>query len=256
MQSREDVAVHSGTVDWRWSKYCVTKRMRFQEGNWKKKASKIISFSLWGSNPKYTVGAVRNAEIALEVFPDWLCRFYVSKSVPTSVVEELRALQNTEVVVMEEDGNFLSTFWRFLPASEENVILLSRDTDSRLNLREKDAVDAWLASDKDFHIMRDHPFHTVKIMAGMWGCRNGILKKMPELIQNFVKENYYQVDQDFLRDAVYPLISDSVIVHDAFIEDRPFPTERVGRAFVGEAFNQHDEPRDSDRALIQNPLNN
>jgi len=35
---------------------------------------KIISFSLWGDNPIYTQGAIRNAELAKEVYPDWVCR--------------------------------------------------------------------------------------------------------------------------------------------------------------------------------------
>jgi len=32
---------------------------------------KIISFSLWGDNPVYTQGAIRNAELAKEIYPDW-----------------------------------------------------------------------------------------------------------------------------------------------------------------------------------------
>jgi hypothetical protein len=50
---------------------------------------KVISFSLWGDNPKYCVGAVRNAEIAPVHYPDWVCRFHVGKSVPTQYVEAL-----------------------------------------------------------------------------------------------------------------------------------------------------------------------
>ena len=32
---------------------------------------KIISLSLWGDNPVYTQGAIRNAELAKEIYPDW-----------------------------------------------------------------------------------------------------------------------------------------------------------------------------------------
>ena len=31
---------------------------------------KIISFSLWGQDPKYTIGAIRNAELAREIYQD------------------------------------------------------------------------------------------------------------------------------------------------------------------------------------------
>jgi hypothetical protein len=36
---------------------------------------------------------------------------------------------------------------------------MSRDSDSPLISREKEAVTEWLASNKSFHIMRDHPVH-------------------------------------------------------------------------------------------------
>ena len=43
---------------------------------------------------------------------------------------------------MDEDGDWSGMFWRFHPCSEEDVdVVLSRDTDSRLTQREKDAVD-------------------------------------------------------------------------------------------------------------------
>jgi hypothetical protein len=37
--------------------------------------------------------------------------------------------------------------------------LLSRDSDSPVFPREEDAVREWLATNKTFHIMRDHPGH-------------------------------------------------------------------------------------------------
>ena len=36
---------------------------------------KVIAFSLWGDNPKYTLGALQNLSLAKLVYPDWVCRF-------------------------------------------------------------------------------------------------------------------------------------------------------------------------------------
>jgi len=33
---------------------------------------KIISFSLWGDKPMYTIGAIKNAKLAEEIYPGWI----------------------------------------------------------------------------------------------------------------------------------------------------------------------------------------
>jgi len=136
---------------------------------------KIISFSLWGSNPIYTVGAVKNAVIAADLFPNWVCVFYCFKSVPISIVNQLIEMPNVDVRMVSDEYNQLDNrgmFHRFLPADQVGVeYMISRDTDSRLSAREKVAVDEWLASGADLHVMRDHPYHGVPILGGMWGVK-------------------------------------------------------------------------------------
>jgi protein O-GlcNAc transferase len=205
---------------------------------------KIISFSLWGNNPKYTVGAIRNAELAKEIYPGWVCQFYVGEDVSEDVKNRLRDL-DSRIITMNDTG-WNGMFWRFFAADSLNTII-SRDTDSRLSLREKAAVDEWLASDKDFHIMRDHPYHRTVILGGMWGCRNGILYGITKEISEYNKgfyDNKYQVDQNFLRECIYPLIKDRAIVHDEFFENKPFPRSRLNdRDFVGQVYNEHEIPQ-------------
>ena len=204
---------------------------------------KVIAFSLWGDNPKYTVGAVKNASIARELFPDWVCRFYIGEDVPDYTVKSLCSL-DAECAPMKGSG-WNGMFWRFFAADSHDV-MISRDTDSRLGQREKVAVDEWLASDKDFHIMRDHPYHKTEILGGMWGARNGILKGIKDEITNYDKksfDNKYQVDQNFLRDVVYPKVKDNAIVHDEFFEGKPFPKKAKARTtsyFVGQVYNHMD----------------
>lgn len=202
---------------------------------------KIISFSLWGDNPTYTVGAIKNADLALEIYPSWICRYYVGKSTPTDIISSLVERENTEVFVMNEPGDWTGMFWRFYPASEPDVgVMLSRDTDSRLSLRERAAVDDWLDGDKDFHIMRDHPYHATEILGGMWGVRNGFLLGMRQAITDYTKGDFWQVDQNFLKEIVYPYIINSVCVHDEYFQKNPFPTLRTPKRFVGQAFAADD----------------
>ena len=202
---------------------------------------KIISFSLWGNDSTYTVGAIKNADLALDIYPEWICRYYVGKSTSIETVTSLLERDNTEVFVMNEPGDWTGMFWRFYPASEPDVeVMLSRDTDSRLNMREKSAVDEWLSGDKDFHIMRDHPYHATEILGGMWGVRNGFLLGMRQAISDYVKGDFWQVDQNFLKEVVFPHIMKSVCVHDEFFDKRPFPLQRDAHNFVGQAFDAND----------------
>ena len=204
---------------------------------------KIISFSLWGDNPKYTIGAIKNVELSKTIYPDWICRFYCGKSVPLDIIEKLKLYDNVEVIEMDEDGNWSGMFWRFY-ACEDADVMISRDTDSRLSFREKFAVDEWLNSDKDFHIMRDHPYHNVLILGGMWGVRNGLLKNIRELISNYSKGNFWQVDQNFLKEKIYPIISNKSFIHDSYfsynISSKKFPSERINKEFVGDVFDENE----------------
>jgi hypothetical protein len=204
---------------------------------------KIISFSLWGDNPKYTIGAIRNVELSKTIYPDWICRFYCGKSVPLDIIEKLKSYDNVEVIEMGEDGNWSGMFWRFY-ACEDADVMISRDTDSRLSFREKFAVDEWLNSDKDFHIMRDHPYHNVLILGGMWGVRNGLLKNITELISNYSKGDFWQVDQNFLKEKIYPIVNDKSFIHDSYYNFnenvKRFTTERINQEFVGEVYDEND----------------
>ena len=205
---------------------------------------KVISFSLWGDNPKYSIGAIKYAELIDTIYPGWIGRFYCGKSVPIDIIEILKTYTNVEVIEMEENGDWSGMFWRFY-ACEDSDVMISRDTDSRLNLREKNAVDEWLNSDKDFHIMRDHPYHNALILGGMWGVRNGILKNIVDLIKNYNKGDFWQVDQNFLREQIYPIVVNTSFVHDSYHNinswSKNFSIERIDQEFVGDVFDEHNQ---------------
>ena len=203
---------------------------------------KLITFSLWGTSLKYLVGAIRNAELAKELYPDWVCRYYVASSVPFGYVHKLKSFDNVEVVEKSEFGDWTGMYWRFEPASESGVdAMISRDVDSRLNEREKAAVDEWLKSDKGFHIMRDHPWHRYPILGGMWGCKKDVIPNIKDLINNSNKRDSYGTDYEFLAEVVMPLIKSNAMIHDGFYEGKPFPTSRKDYEFVGQVFDENEQ---------------
>ena len=210
------------------------------------KGKKIISFSLWGDNPKYTVGAIKNAELAPIIYPDWICRFYVAQTVQQAIIERLLQFNHVEVIKLNFKKDWEACFWRFYPADERDVaVMISRDTDSRLNLREKAAVDVWLESDLPFHIMRDHPLHRSPIMAGMWGVKSGLFKDIKGMITAYLTlanqdDIRYSIDQKFVSDIIYPLVQDRSLIHNDIFSGTPFPIERHNYEFVGQVFEADD----------------
>lgn len=200
----------------------------------------IISFSLWGNNPKYTIGAIKNAELAQNIYADWICRFYIDNTVPNEIIDVLKSLPNTELVNKNINGNWTGMFWRFESSYDKNAkLIIFRDTDSRLSLREKYAVDEWIKSDKTFHIMRDHPYHNFPILGGMWGYKNNNKYPMQILLESFNKTNNYGTDYKFLAEELYPLIADDKMVHDEFFDKKPFPNPRKETEFVGDVFDEN-----------------
>lgn len=203
---------------------------------------RVVSYSLWGDNPKYNVGAIRNAELVKVMYPGWQARFYVGSNTPPETINRLIDC-GAHVIDMNKPGDWTGMFWRFEAASDPDVdVMISRDCDSRITAREVSAVKAWLSSRSMFHIMRDHPQHATQILGGMWGSRAPILNDMTDLIQKYVKGDFWQVDQNFLREVVYPRVAPFSMVHDEFFQKIPFPTQRVGKEFVGLAFDEHDNP--------------
>lgn len=172
---------------------------------------KIISYSLYNQRRKDMVNAIINCILMPKVYPGWTGRFYIDDTISPNVTKLLHTFEYIEVINMPRHRGSEAMLWRFLPAAEYDTVMISRDADSWLSSREKVCVDQWLASDKNFHIIRDHCYHSQKVMGGMWGVRNYILPKMKEMVEEFSKENTY--DQGFLADKIYPNITHDLIVH-------------------------------------------
>jgi len=201
----------------------------------------IISFSLWGDNKKYTIGSIKNAQLAQNIYPEWICRFYIADSVPNSIIDTLQTFTNTEIILKKDSGNWQSMFWRFETSYDPDVaISIFRDADSRLSLREKYAVDEWIRSDKTFHIMRDHPYHKFPILGGMWGFKNNNKYPMQTLLESFDKTNNYGTDYKFFAEKLYPLIGEDKLVHDEFFDKKSFPIPRINNEFIGDVFDEND----------------
>jgi hypothetical protein len=204
------------------------------------KLKKIIAFTLWGDNKCYNYGALENALVAKKLYPDFICRFYIGQNVILDVINKLKDLDNVEIVYINKHKKIANTLNRFLPMYENDVeILLSRDTDSLINIREKLAVKEWLQSDTNFHIMRDNEQHGTRILAGMFGVKVSKIKLNKREFDEFLHNSngIWGDDQTFLQNKIYPKIKESVIIHDSnhhYKDEKniPFPKSNYND-FVG-----------------------
>ena len=75
---------------------------------------KLITFSLFGDNPLYCVGAVENARLAKEIYPDWTARFYVAQDVPSMYLDAIEEYDG-EIIHCEKKNAYDGLNWRFRP---------------------------------------------------------------------------------------------------------------------------------------------
>jgi hypothetical protein len=217
---------------------------------------KVISYSLYGDNQMYCAGAIRNAEIVREKYPDWKCLIWFDSSVPSETIESLAKFEN--VLLIDMTGSLIpGMYWRFLCLDVPDIeVFCVRDADSRITDREVSAVEDWLKKDKTLHLMRDHPHHNYPVMGGMWGFRNDrsrwrITDRLNYWISNQRKTFAKMDDMDFIS-HIYSDYQEDCVVHDDWMRCKnsvPFPTARADKRFVGEIYLADESTTDHWRLL-------
>ena len=221
---------------------------------------KIISFGLWGSNPMYLNGAIENVKLINSLLPDWDCRFYIDENISEDI-KKFPQLKNCQIVIIPECNKY-GLMKRFLPLFDsETERFLIRDTDSRITPREVHHIKKWEESNLDFFTIRDHISHTFPVMGGLWGGKpNKLPESFKEEFEKFISniENYkafhdyfayYNCDQFFLRDTLWPLIKENhlgfvrfpelILSNNEYVIDYPLNNPYH---FIGQKYNQNNQP--------------
>lgn len=136
---------------------------------------KIISYSLYGRNPKYYKNIERILQAVPAVYKGYTVRIYYDHTVDetlrcqleckySSVVDfcnvnrfvfNLSTLLESELVESKNLTYMNKMMWRFLPMGDTFVdVFMSRDLDSLFSQREIDSVNVWMNSTNYGHIMR------------------------------------------------------------------------------------------------------
>ena len=215
---------------------------------------RVIAFSLYGENERYTQGAIENAKIYKEIYPGWSMLVYHDATVPKHILSTLKSHDVWLNDMSQSSMNKMS--WRFTAAYNKISLFCSRDIDSRLSLREKYAVDEWIVSGQKYHVMRDHPSHSKYAMSGgMWCASTEAFSFISEKLKEIAVEDSYLKDMDWLNEHIWNDAKDNVVQHDSFSCDefmgaKPFPTLRIGWEHVGSVYI-NGEMRENDINILR-----
>jgi len=165
---------------------------------------KYISFSLFGTDLKYYIGAEKNVLINNQLLPDWETIIYYHPN--NFKGEYLKKLKDKGAIMVDvsnvtiggrpsEDFPF---FWRFLSFLNDGMTL-SRDLDSRLSNREVEYIRQWEKSREDYFIIRDHPWHS-PYPSGLFGVSQKI-EEFETHFNEYISSNelVWGTDQDILE---------------------------------------------------------
>ena len=141
-------------------------------------------------------------------------------SVPEGILDRLKSLGATTANAKDwRIEHWPGTFWRFAAAliPKANVVIF-RDADSIVSLREQKLVSQWLESGKPFHVIRDWYSHTDLILAGLWGAYAPFIGSIDRWVESYIKDRKLHpthADQYFLAQHVWPIIRNYALVHDS-----------------------------------------
>ncbi|XP_046640878.1 uncharacterized protein LOC124326211 [Daphnia pulicaria] len=232
---------------------------------------KVIGYSIYGdfsqtaTADRYLTPLAETLKDIALAYPGWIVRIHHNLPREENETSSWKMLEKavssagnhvdlcnvTEIVTSRKMAKAKFIFpmtWRWLPVLDGLVdTFMSRDADSVILPRERDAVVQWLASNQSFHMMRDHPAHCIFMLGGLWGVklagdsnrRRQVTKAFERLFSQEKHVNQYNFDQRLLTKRIWPIAKSSHMAHDSyccqkFKGSRPFPTQRSRQlTFVG-----------------------
>ena len=219
--------------------------------------SNILSYTLFGERWRHFeqgISPIMQQVSKSSLYKNWTVRIYHDSQLNATHQASYKKTYGSRVKFIDAKdvpgyGDISSKterIWRFHPMSDDTVdVFCSRDLDSDLLEREQSAVHYWIHKmDTSLLVMRDHPFHRAKIMAGMWCFRKNGNKELGKKLWEMMLEKANNkddktIDQWLLGSIVFPRLKSDTTTFDSyhcteFSNTISFPTKRnIDNNFVG-----------------------
>ena len=207
----------------------------------------LISYSLWGNEPRYIENMFRNFPARDKYYAGWDIRIYY-QDITQETYDKLNSYGCQ--LIPSHTMPLHPMFTRFYAAEDTDYdAVIFRDADSILNYRESKAVAEWLQSGKVLHSMRDAEPHNCAFQGGMWGIRprfkkENLIEWMHKIMDIASQENYVHRsgytwgDQTFLDAFCFTHYEKTdILAHDN--QDRHWDKQVVKKFPTGERPKQH-----------------
>ena len=209
---------------------------------------KVISFCIYGGLEKYCLGLIKNLNIVQKYLPEYHVWIYGGNNVPEEYIEKYKSFPNVKYIPTGLDGGQLTCYRFFAIDDPEVKIMHCRDADSRITERDQYLIREFEKSKELCHIIREHFWHKDEISAGMWGLKRGLIPgKIQDIYNTWIQSNkhirdQFNTDQKFLKQCIYPLVKDQVLIHSNIV------------GFQGENITYIERPRKDDFDFIGNVI--
>jgi hypothetical protein len=207
---------------------------------------KYISYTLFGTQPKYYIGAEKNIELNKKLLPDWVTVIYYNeKNILDGWVEKLSSLgaemrNITNFSFSDKDTIQYPYFWRFFSLLNDGISIV-RDLDSRVSDREVEYINRWLNSECDYFIIRDHPWHS-PVPSGLFGIKSKI-KEFEDHFINFINTSdlRWGTDQEILHQYMEN-IDENYIFYCGLDRVDTYIPRNDKNFFIGMQIDENDNP--------------
>lgn len=195
---------------------------------------KIISYSLFGYKDRpperlwewyyYLRGLYFNVRMNKLIYPGFRTHVEVDSetfSAFDNIFLDLRNYYGLSYNINNKASLCKSMLWRLKMAFHPEVIpeyIFCRDLDAITTYREAQAVQAFINSGEDVHVITDNPAHTTPMMGGMIGMKGTVLREMFSSWEEMIATSDITIathgtDQSFMQRALYPKLKQRIFAH-------------------------------------------
>lgn len=225
----------------------------------KKDVRPCFSFCLYGDNSKYSQGFLNNLPLIKQYFPNFGVSLWIRSDscfIIENIIKKVKEVGGDEFLsrvllfeIRDINNKYLMLHRIFLENHWYPTEIYSRDTDSRINFRDATCIKDFQESNKDFHIVRDHYWHKMRIMGGMFGMKK-LNTNIIELFENWKQTHSnpgYGSDEQFLSQVIYPMYKKRSFLQTnivTYLDEVSYPIRHnlneTGTDFIGNSFKEDD----------------